>query len=322
MTSQSGLVAPIGSQTLYVRLTEACASADRWPLPGQGRTALRFALLAAVARRDLVLARLVEAHADAVAIAAELGYSGVENGETWAVWAAGPSDSVMARQTGGKWVLEGMKSWCSGASLVSHALVDAAAPDGQRLFAVAVRTPEVRMRPASWSSPGMQRSDTRSVTFAQTSAEAVGQPGEYLTRPGFWMGAIGVAACWHGGSRAVARSLYVRGRKGEGDPISMAHLGAVHIAISEDVAVLVAAAKRVDRQPSRDHSLLALTVRDTVERNAVDIMDHVGRALGPAPLAHDADHARSVTDLSVYVRQSHADYDRAEIGRLVCQRSA
>lgn len=306
---------PPGAYRLGVRLAQACARADRWPLPGQGRTARRFALLAAIAGRDLVLARLVEAHADAIAIAVELGYRDREDGQRWAVWAAGPPGSVTAKQFEDRWVLEGVKSWCSGASLVTHALVDAAAPDGQRLFAVAVRAPGVVVQPPSWTGPGMQRADTRSVAFVQAVAAPVGRPGGYLSRPGFWAGAIGVAACWHGGSRAVARPLYLRAQKGEDDAITMAHLGAVHTAICEDAAVLQAAAEKLDRNPSRDHSVLALTVRDTIERNATAILDHVGRALGPAPLAHDADHARLVADHSVYIRQSHADFDRAEIGR-------
>lgn len=226
-----------------------------------------------------------------------------------------------ARHAGGRWVLEGIKSWCSGASLVTHALVDAAGPDGQQLFAVALGTPGIRTRPQSWVGPGMQRSDTRSVAFAEAGAEPVGEPGEYLSRPGFWAGAIGVAACWHGGSRSVARPLYVRAGRPDADLITLAHLGAVHTALTQGTALLRVAAANLDRYPSEDHSVLALAVRDTIERNATEIMDHVGRALGPTPLAHDARHARLVTDLSVYVRQCHADFDRAEIGRRLVGRA-
>ncbi len=294
-----------------------CARVERWPLPANGRSARRLGLLAATARRDLVLARLVEAHADAVAIAAELGYCERESAQRWAVWAAGPPEAVTAKQVEGRWVLDGVKSWCSGVAFVTHALLDAAAADGQRLFAVAVQDAGIKVQPPSWRGPGMQRSDTRSVSFLHAYAHPVGQPGEYLSRPGFWAGAIGVAACWYGGSWAVARPLYVRARDGRRDPITLAHLGAVHTAIREDLAVLQAAALELDRNPAAEHSVLALTVRDTVERNATEIMDHVARALGPAPLAHDTDHARFVADLSVYIRQSHADFDRAEIGRRV-----
>lgn len=298
------------------RLAAGCDKAGRWPLPGGGRTTRRFALLAAAARRDLVVGRLVEAHADAIAIAAELSYSGVSPGQTWGVWAAGPPTSVTAKRKAGRWVLDGTKAWCSGASLLSHALVDAGTDDGQQLFAVRTGSPGVVVRPSSWTGPGMVRSDTRSVSFSGVEGEAVGVPGQYLSRPGFWMGAIGVAACWHGGSLAVATPLYARARRGS-DAILLSHLGAVHAALLENAASLWASAHQLDRRPLRDHSVLALSVRDTVERNAVEIMDHVGRALGPGPLAHDGDHAGTVADLTVYIRQSHAERDRVEIGRRV-----
>ena len=41
------------------------------------------------------------------------------------------------------------------------------------------------------------------------------------------------------------------------------------------------------------------------------------RALGPGPLAHDADHARHVADLEVYVRQHHGERDLAALGALL-----
>ena len=45
------------------------------PLPGGGRTAERLSLIAETAREDLSLAKLAEAHWDAVAILAEAGRS-------------------------------------------------------------------------------------------------------------------------------------------------------------------------------------------------------------------------------------------------------
>jgi hypothetical protein len=49
----------------------------------------------------------------------------------------------------------------------------------------------------------MAESDTRSAQFNSAPAIPVGRPDDYLSRPGFWFGAIGVAACWLGGARAV-----------------------------------------------------------------------------------------------------------------------
>ncbi|KZX22513.1 hypothetical protein ACH61_00279 [Rathayibacter tanaceti] len=42
-----------------------------------------------------------------------------------------------------------------------------------------------------------------------------------------------------------------------------------------------------------------------------------GRALGPAPLALDAEHSKRVADLTLYVRQHHAERDDAALGRAV-----
>ena len=213
-----------------------------------------------------------------------------------------------------RWRLEGIKAWCSGASLVTHALVDASTVAGQQLFAVDLADPGIAIGSPAWVGPGMVRADTRSVRFHQASGLAVGQPGQYLTRPGFWAGAIGVAACWQGGTIAVARPLLERSRH-RLEPHLLAHLGSVHVHLEQNRAILASAARQVDEHFSRDHQLLAGAVRTTVERNAVAVMDRVGRALGPAPLAYDAKHAALVADLTVYIRQHHGERDLEQIGR-------
>jgi alkylation response protein AidB-like acyl-CoA dehydrogenase len=299
-------------------LAAACDRASSWPLPGQGQTARRLGRLSGQAQGDLVLGRLVEAHADAVAITTELAGPRVGPGQRWGVWAAGPADSLQGRPGGGGWRIEGTKPWCSGAGLVTHALVDASTPSGQQLFAVDLGDPGVLLGPPVWVGPGMIRADTRSVCFHQAPAVPVGQPGQYLTRPGFWAGAIGVAACWHGGTTTAARPLLDRSRRGP-DPHLLAHLGAVHVNLEQNRALLTVAAHELDEHFGRDHELLAVTVRTTIERNAVEVMDRVGRALGPGPLAHDADHAAVIADLTVYIRQHHGERDLEQLGRRLSQ---
>lgn len=291
-----------------------CRIATAWPLPGSGKTFVRFEKLIDVSRTDLVMGRLVEAHADAVAIAAELGCPELTANGRWGVWAAGPAGNVKAEMGRDGWKLYGTKHWCSGAGLVDHVLLDAASIAGQQLFAIRLDDPGVTVLKPTWTGPGMQRSDTRSVSFDGTPAVTVGAPGAYLTRPGFWVGAVGVAACWHGGAEAVATELY-RAAHDRPDPHALVHLGAVHAALFADRAILATAADRIDEAPGSDHGVLALSVRATVERNATEIIDRVGRALGPAPLAHDAIHAATVADLAVYIRQHHAEGDLWEMGR-------
>jgi alkylation response protein AidB-like acyl-CoA dehydrogenase len=291
-----------------------CDQATSWPLPGNGATQERFDCLSSLAESDLVVGRLVEAHADAVAICAELGSGPIGSGQRWGVWAAGPPDSLRGVRGSPGWVIDGTKSWCSGATLLTHALVDASTVDGQQLFAVALSDPAVVANPPSWVGPGMARADTRTMVFDKVRAIPVGRAGDYLSRPGFWAGAVGVAACWHGGTVGVARALLKRSRSSE-EPHLLAHLWAVHVALGANRSVLSQAAGRLDSAPGGAHAIMARSVRSTVERNANEVIDRVGRALGPAPLAHDAVHAALVADLTVYVRQHHGERDLEQIGR-------
>ncbi|KRE27900.1 acyl-CoA dehydrogenase [Mycobacterium sp. Soil538] len=291
------------------------------PLPGGGATALRWQRLAAMAQVDVTAGRLAEAHADAVAILAELDGPRPERGQWWGVWAAEARDAVLAARDVDDGVrLSGTKVWCSGAALCSHALVTALLPSGERgLFAVDLAAPGVRPLPSTWRNAGMSDSDTRSVHFDETPAVAVGGLGQYLTRPGFWRGGAGVAACWLGGARAVAAPLYVRAAAGKADAHTLAHLGAVDAALAAADATLAAVAGEFDADPE-NHSgraeLLARRVRAVVETAVGEAIERTGRALGPAPLCLDLEHARRVADLSIYVRQSHAERDLERLGVL------
>ena len=152
--------------------------------------------------------------------------------------------------------------------------------------------------PSSWRNAGMRDSDTRSVQFTNAVAVPVGRPGEYLDRPGFWHGAMGVAACWLGGARAVAAPLYravgADSRNGADDVHAHAHLGAVDAALAAAEAMLVSAAYYVDAEPRSDRAeLIARRVRAVVEHAVDEAIIRTGRALGPAPLVLDAEHANA-----------------------------
>ena len=283
------------------------------PLPGSGRTLERFERLAAVTRRDPVLARLSEGHADALAIRAELGdpVPAAED-EGWSVWAAAPA-SLTAREHAGAWTLTGDRPWCSGAGSRTHALVTAAAPDGVRLFAVENRAPGAVPLDGTWPAVGMAGSDSRTVRFTDAPARPVGGAGSDVGRPGFGHGGIGVAACWYGGAVGVADTLLERAH----GPHALAHLGAVDVAMRSARAVLHEAATPIDAAPAADAEQLAVRVRCTVEMAASQVIDRVGGALGAGPLGHHEAHARRISDLTVYLRQSHAEADLAHLGTLL-----
>lgn len=291
------------------------------PLPGGGATAERWNRLAELTQTDIVAGRLAEAHADAVAILAELDGPQPQRGQLWGVWAAEPPDPVVyARSQDGAVTLDGIKPWCSGAEMCSHALVTAQLASGERaLFAVNLDQPTVDPLPSVWANSGMARSDTRSVQFNDAPAVAVGGTGEYLNRPGFWYGAIGVAACWLGGARSVAAALYQRAGGSRVDAHTLAHLGAVDAALAAAQAMLMLVAAEIDADPLDRKGSAELSARRTravVETAVEETLRRTARALGPAPLCEDAEHAQRVADLAVYVRQSHAERDLEQLGRL------
>ena len=296
------------------------------PLPGRGATPERYSALAELGSVDLDLARLVEAHTDALAILSDLGagddpgpWAGRPGRELWGVWAANPPAApLVAQRSGGtQWRLEGTKPWCSGAGTCDRALVTARTDEGYRLFAVHMAGGTASPVRGSWSARSMTGSDSRAVRFDSHPALAVGDPEAYLERPGFWHGAVGVAAVWLGGAAGVADALSRAHSKRPLDPHALAHAGAVDAALAAAGALLRDTAAAFDADPKDDTSrarLLAGRTRAVVEQTATAVVDRVGRALGAGPLAMDPEHARRVGDLLLYLRQSHAERDLAALG--------
>lgn len=289
------------------------------PLPGAGATIERWRRLSEWCGDDIVVGRLLEAHADADAIVAELGRDRVARDQWWGVWAAEPPRPlVVAEETSAGVLLTGAKPWCSGAGLCTHALITvrrAAGHDERLLCAVDLRHDGIQVDEDSWHNPGMRRSATYTVEFDRVPAEVVGSGADYLERPGFWHGGAGVAACWLGGARAVAGALRTTGR---GDPHTRAHQGAVDAMLAGCGWMMTAAAAELDAGPDDMAAarIRALRVRALIESTGRAVLDHVGRALGAGPLCLSERHAEAVADLSVYLRQFHAEADLAWLGEL------
>lgn len=293
------------------------------PLPGNGQTWRRWEALARWAEHDLSVARIVEGHCDAVAILHELGAGELSTGQLLGVWAAqDPAKVLRARREGRQWVVSGAKRWCSGASLLEAALVTAQVEAESRLFLVDLALGGVRPCPGTWAAIGMAGSDSGDVEFDEVvvdDIDAIGVPGSYTRRPGFWHGSAGVAACWYGGARALGRTLEERVRA-RPEEHRLAHLGAVTARLAGMEAILRITAGGFDSDPidaSGDGERQARVVREVVEAGASEVLERTGRAMGAAPLCHDEAHARRVADLGVYLRQSHAEADQERLGRLV-----
>lgn len=328
---ESGWLVSVGelARTTGPDLDGAFALARSWgreaPMPAGGRTGELWSRMATLASVDLTAARVVEPHLDALAIidqcpdAVDLPSTGADVDSVWGVYAAeGPGMQVLAEQDdSGRWLLDGVKPWCSLAGRVTHAIITARTAGGRRAFAVDLRDAGVEVMDPAWRSRGLVDVPSGPIRLTRVPAVPVGPDQWYLSRPGFAWGGIGVAACWLGGAVGVARTLRDSAARREPDQISLMHLGAVDSILYAAMSTLGRAAQLVDAGAADGSAggLLASRARAVVAQAVDDVVLRVSHATGPGPLTADERHARRVADLQVYVRQHHAERDQAGLGR-------
>ncbi len=301
------------AEDLQSAFADVCATP--LPLPGSGETAERHLRLFGVAEQDVSLAKLAEAHWDALAILAEAGRT-PRPGALYAVWASeipGKPLHVVGK------TLSGEKAFCTGYGLVQRALVTVGGDDG-RLLEVDVRPgPNIHASAAQWHTEAFRMTNTGAVRFDEMSLEddaAVGAAGFYLNRPGFWHGACGPAACWAGGAAGLL--VYADGNK-RSDPHTLAHLAAMHANVWAMRSLLRTAGEEIDADPHNVSAAQrrALTLRHLIEQLASDTLRRFARAYGPVPLAMHEPTARRFHEVEIYLRQSHGERDLEGLATLI-----
>ncbi len=311
------------------------------PLPARGQTLSRWRVFAQLAAaHGAVAIKLFEAHADALAILAELVQATPEAQTKWAVWAAEPPDArvratpsldaasvravanAVAAAAGiadtaqTTFVqLTGRKAWCSGASEVSHALLTCHDDDGaSRLAVVDLHGPGIAVTTEGWHAVGMADTCSGDVLLESCPALLIGSHRAYLDRPGFWHGGAGIAACWYGAALPLAQAVQDVARRRD-DPHAAAHLGAIDGDLGAAAALLRETAAWIDAHPDADGFVPAMRVRTVVEAAVQRVLRRAGNVLGAGPLCRDQRLASLHADLPVFLRQSHAERDLAALGR-------
>ena len=288
------------------------------PLPAEGETALRHRRLMDIGRQNLSVARLAEAHWDAVAILAEADRK-PKSGAIYGVWASeAPKYSVRLEAGENGLTISGSKMYCSGAGLVDRALVTVTAPE-HLLVDIDLRRKAgmIHFDYSGWKTHAFLETRTAMATFSAvpiSEKQIVRGAGWYLTRSGFWHGACGPAACWAGGAAGLVDYAL---RQSRDDPHTLAHLGAMGASVWALRSYLETAGREIDEMPDQqiEARIRALTVRHRVEQTCTDVLRRLARAYGPHPLAMDADISDRYQELDLYLRQSHAERDLESLGR-------
>lgn len=293
------------------------AGLDRIPLPAHGATLMRWQCLERVARHDLALTKLYESHTDALAILQEIDTRRTPKpGVAYAVWA---SESRMApliiRESRERIrdndfvIIDGCKSWCSGAHVIDAALMTATDVRGGRwLVEVDMSSPGITVDESRWQAIGMRDSASFDVMCDGVAARVVGHANAYLQRPGFWHGGAGVAACWYGAAAAIGARVRDL-QAGRDDVHALAHLGSIDCALTSGAALLRTSASAIDATPALDAARLALRVRASIADSAETVIHHASRAIGPGPLCSEPRLAHLVADLPIFIRQCRAEHD-------------
>ncbi len=291
------------------------------PDPGSGRSADRLLALFDLARtQPVAVARLAEAHTDAVAILHEAGRDR-EPGAIYGVWAsAGPDDVELSDGSGAVLRLDGVKPFASGLGVVDRALVTVVDARDHRRRRLLVDTPVddagVHTNLDQWVSDALRDSATGAAEFVDhevASTHIVGGPDWYLGRVGFWHGACAPAACWAGAAVGLLDSAE---ELVDDDPHRRAHLGALRSSAWAMRSLLSATGRQIDEMPDDvDRARTrAYAMRYTIERLATEMLDRFGRAFGPRPFVNDATVSQRWSDTHLYLRQHHGERDLAAAG--------
>ncbi len=279
------------------------------PFPGLVRE------LADVARVDLCLARLVEGHADAQRI---LDQAGAEpRAGVYGVWASRSAGTgVRAAADGGAWRLTGESRFSSGIDVIDRALVPGWVDDDDHLL-FDIDAGAVDPDRTSWHTAAMDasRSFTVRVDLAARADDVVGPPGFYLGRRGFSIGGLEVAAVWVGGAQSVLDQVCDGLRRFRPTAHQTRRVGVIAQAVWQARLAVEATAARL---PELDGD--ALVEQTAAARTAVvtaceQVVDEATRIVGPGGMSGDARLARTLADLTIYVRQHALDLTLEARGR-------
>jgi alkylation response protein AidB-like acyl-CoA dehydrogenase len=279
-------------------------------------------LFVLLGRASLPIARLYEAHVNALQLIGRYGTSALAadaardaaQGHIFALWVTDPPAAPLAlkpRATG--LMLEGRKAFCSGAGEATRALITAATDTGTRMLVVALE-PEARVVPSPIRLGGMRAAITGSVDFSGMAVDQealLGEDGDYLREPVFSAGAWRGSACAFGGLSVLVdlhRDEVLR-RQRDADPHQRARFGQLLIVRETARLWMHEAALRgcLEDGPADEIVAYINLARLAVEAACLDAMRLTQRSLGLGAFIAGSAPELVCRDLATYLRQPAPD---------------
>lgn len=309
------------------------------PLHASGRRASfaeEWRVLRTVAAADGSVGRILDGHLNAVERVAVLAPEPLRGRELAAVaagelllgvWGADPipGEGEPARlvRSGHGFVLDGVKTFCSGSTGLDRAIVLVRGPEGKPgppLLAYVNLSEGVEVDRGWFRGAGMRSSESHRVVFDGAKVLAVlGEPGEILREPYFGRDAIRTAVSWAGISDcAVDSALDTLAAKSAGkEPDDLVSLAAGRmLAAQETIGRWIPyAASLADREPERSLKETSIRLRVAVAAACREILDEAGRACGSRPFAIADGLDRARRDLELFLLQHRLEPAVARDGK-------
>lgn len=273
----------------------------------------------AISRADVSLGRLLDGHYNGVQrlalqvdddVARE-DLAAVAAGELrLGVWGADPApgEGVPARlrQATGGWVLDGDKTFCSGAGGLHRAFVLARGPhdDAPLRLAYVDLGAGVTVDEGWFAGAGMRASVSHRVSFrGATVLWVADEPRALLAQPWFAQDGLRTAAGWAGGADAIAEetlaTLRAKGNAGDVEALAVARIAGARRAMDLWLGA-GAEAVAADAPDVADQTLLA---RVAIAAAVQTIIDEAAHVVGARPFATGGRLERACRDLRTYLLQ-------------------
>ena len=295
-------------------------------------------VLRAVSKADGSVGRILDGHFNGVERVSVLAPEPLRSRELEAaaagelllgVWGADPipgegSPARLVESENGP-VIEGVKTFCSGATGVDRALVLVRGPEkGPPLVAYIGLSEGVEIDRSWYKASGMRASESHRVVFHETPVLAIlGEPGELIREPYFSRDAIRTAVCWAGiADRAVdaaLETLVAKSSDREPDDIVSLAAGKILAAQRTMDRWLEHAAHQADTDPEASLASFSIHLRESVAASCRTILDEAARACGSHPFATAGDLDRSRRDLELFLLQHRLEPALAHAGRQAIQ---
>jgi alkylation response protein AidB-like acyl-CoA dehydrogenase len=291
-------------------------------------------LVRAVAGVDASCARILDGHFNGVERFALNASGALREDELEAVragalllgvWGADPAPGEgpaarVERDAAGNLVLQGVKTFCSGAGGVQRALVIVRDGPGVRRLAYVDVTDRVRIDRGWYRASGLRSSESHRVEFAATTVLALlGGEDELMREPWFSRDAVRTASTWAGIADCILEATLATVGERKLDAVALHALGGMRLAaatIDRWLEHAVAAMNDTEMLLDVDGGVgvLASECRLALAQAARLIAEQAARIAGSRALVGGGTLDRARRDLDLFLLQHRLDPKLVELG--------